>query len=271
MALVAGVDSSTQSCKVVVRDAATGALVRSGRASHPDGTEVAPAAWWEALQIAIADAGGLDDVDAISVGGQQHGMVALDETGEVVRDALLWNDTRSAQAALDLIAEGGGPQAWADATGSVLVASLTVTKLRWLRDAEPHNAQRVAAVALPHDWLTWRLAGHGPGSPAFDDLVTDRSDASGTGYWSPATDAYRHDLLELGLGHDAVLPRVLGPHEAGPRSVVGAPEAVRAELAALADETRADELIVVSDVHDHAARLRSFELIAGAAGQALRR
>jgi len=185
MALVAGVDSSTQSCKVVVRDAATGALVRSGRASHPDGTEVAPAAWWDALQTAIADAGGLDDVDAISVGGQQHGMVTLDETGEVVRDALLWNDTRSAQAALDLIDELGGPQQWADATGSVLVASLTVTKLRWLRDAEPANAARVAAVALPHDWLTWRLAGHGPGSGAagLAELVTDRSDASGTGYW----------------------------------------------------------------------------------------
>ncbi|MBT0993194.1 xylulokinase [Cellulomonas sp. DKR-3] len=224
MALVAGIDSSTQSCKVVVRDAATGALVRSGRASHPDGTEVAPAAWWDALQTAIADAGGLDDVDAVSVGGQQHGMVTLDEQGEVVRDALLWNDTRSAQAALDLIDELGGPQAWADATGSVLVASLTVTKLRWLRDAEPENAARVAAVALPHDWLTWRLAGHGPGSGAagLAELVTDRSDASGTGYWSPQTDGYRHDLLELGLGHDAVLPRVLGPREAGPRSATGA-------------------------------------------------
>ncbi|GIG23073.1 xylulokinase [Cellulomonas chitinilytica] len=224
MALVAGVDSSTQSCKVVVRDAETGALVRSGRASHPDGTSVAPRHWWDALQTAIADAGGLDDVEAISVGGQQHGMVALDQTGEVVRDALLWNDTRSAPAALQLIDELGGPQAWADAVGSVLVASLTITKLRWLRDAEPENAARVAAVALPHDWLTWRLAGHGAGSGSagLDALVTDRSDASGTGYWSPATGEYRHDLLELALGHSAALPVVLGPNQAGPRSAVGA-------------------------------------------------
>ena len=213
MALVAGIDSSTQSCKVVVRDADTGALVRSGRASHPDGTEVAPWYWWDALQSAIVSAGGLDDVDAVSVGGQQHGMVALDSRGEVVRDALLWNDTRSAPAALDLIEELGGPQAWADAVGSVPVASLTVTKLRWLRDAEPENAARVAAVALPHDWLTWRLAG----APGLDALVTDRSDASGTGYWSPATEDYRHDLLELALGHDALVPRVLGPSEAGAR------------------------------------------------------
>lgn len=221
MTLVAGVDSSTQSCKVVVRDAETGALVRTGRASHPDGTEVDPRHWWDALGSALDAAGGLDDVAALSVGGQQHGMVALDADGDVVRDALLWNDTRSAQAALDLIAELGaaegtsGPEAgaaaWARAIGSVPVASLTVTKLRWLRDAEPQNAARVAAVALPHDWLTWRLAGHSAGSADLAALTTDRSDASGTGYWSPATEDYRRDLLELALGHDAVLPRVLGP------------------------------------------------------------
>src|SRR5688572_360900 len=113
MALVAGIDSSTQSCKVVVRDAGTGALVRQGRASHPDGTSCPPEAWWQALQTAIAEAGGLDDVTAISVGAQQHGMVCLDGDGAVVRDALLWNDTRSAPDAADLVAELGGPHAWA--------------------------------------------------------------------------------------------------------------------------------------------------------------
>jgi len=88
MTLVAGVDSSTQSCKVVVRDAETGALVRSGTAAHPDGTEVDRQHWWDALLAAVADAGGLDDVDALSIGGQQHGMVCLDERGHVVRPAL---------------------------------------------------------------------------------------------------------------------------------------------------------------------------------------
>ena len=211
MALVAGVDSSTQACKVVVRDADTGALVREGRAPHPDGTEVAPAAWGAALDRALAEAGGLDDVAAVAVGGQQHGMVCLDDDGAVVRDALLWNDTRSAGAARDLTAELGGGQAWADAVGLVPVASFTVTKLRWLADAEPANAARTAAVCLPHDWLTWRLAG----SPGIDALVTDRGDASGTGYWSAATGEYRPDLLERALGHGAVVPRVLGPAEAG--------------------------------------------------------
>ncbi|MBN9325876.1 MAG: uroporphyrinogen-III synthase [Cellulomonas sp.] len=222
MSLVAGVDSSTQSCKVVVRDAATGALVRSGRAAHPDGTEVDPQAWWAALQVAIDQAGGLDDVEALAVGGQQHGMVALDASGEVVRDALLWNDTRSAPAARELIDELGGPQAWASAIGSVPVASLTVTKLRWLRDAEPANAARVAAVALPHDWLTWRLAG-GFGELGFEGLATDRSDVSGTGYWSPFDEAYRLDLLERALGSAPALPRVLGPHDVAGRTAAGVP------------------------------------------------
>ncbi len=107
MALVMGVDSSTQSCKVVVVDAETGRVVREGRASHPAGTSVDPEAWWVALQDAIAQAGGLDDVAAVSIAGQQHGMVVLDAEGAVIRDALLWNDTRSAQAARDLIDEVG--------------------------------------------------------------------------------------------------------------------------------------------------------------------
>jgi xylulokinase len=207
MTLVAGIDSSTQSCKVVIRDAETGKLVRQGRAAHPDGTEVHPDAWWAALQQAIAEAGGLDDVAAASVAGQQHGMVVLDENGEVVRPALLWNDTRSAGAAADLIKELGGGDKWADAVGIVPVASFTLTKLRWLARNEPANAARVAAVCLPHDWLTWKLSG----STDLADLRTDRSDASGTLYWSAATNEYRPDLLELGFGRRIQTPVVLGP------------------------------------------------------------
>ncbi len=222
MELVAGIDSSTQSCKVLIRDASNGVLVRAGQAAHPDGTEVDPAAWWSALEKALTEAGGLDDVAAVAVGGQQHGMVCLDESGSVVRPALLWNDTRSAQAALDLIAELGdeetGPAAWAAAVGLVPVASFTVSKLRWLAEHEPDHAARTAAVCLPHDWLTYRLAG----SPGLDHLVTDRGDASGTGYWSPITEAYRPDLFRAGLGHDAVVPRVLGPAERAGSTTTGA-------------------------------------------------
>jgi xylulokinase len=229
--LVAGVDSSTQSCKVVIRDARTGALVRSGSAPHPAGTEVHPDAWWDALQAAIRDAGGLDDVAAVSVAGQQHGMVCLDADGAVVRPALLWNDTRSAAAAEQLIKEAGaaadaadadaGARWWAEATGTVPVASITAAKLRWLAENEPENAARTAAVCLPHDWLSWRLAGHGPGTGALDTLATDRSDASGTGYWSPATGDYLPGVLEQALGHVPALPRVLGPLEAAGRTAAG--------------------------------------------------
>lgn len=210
--LVAGVDSSTQACKVVVRDLRTGALVREGRAPHPPGTEVDPERWWEALGAALAAAGGLGDVAAVAVGAQQHGMVALDGDGTVVRPALLWNDTRSAGAAAALVDELGGGAAgraaWAAAVGTVPVASITVTKLRWLAEAEPSRAARTAGVCLPHDWLTWRLRG-APGG--IEGVTTDRGDASGTGYWSPATGAYREDLLERALGHRAVVPAVLGP------------------------------------------------------------
>ena len=149
----------------------------------------------------------LDDVEAISIGAQQHGMVVIDDNKQVVRDALLWNDTRSAAAATDLINELGGPDKWADAVGSVPVASFTVTKLRWLANNEPDNAKKVSGVMLPHDWLTWQLMG----TP--DEYVTDRGDASGTGYWSPQTNEYRKDLLKLALGKEVQLPRVASPNE----------------------------------------------------------
>ncbi|MFG6475387.1 xylulokinase [Microbacterium sp. P06] len=219
MTLVAGVDSSTQSCKVVIVDAGTGLIVREGRAPHPDGTEVDPEAWWIALQSAIAAAGGFSDVAAVSIAGQQHGMVVLDDVGRVIRPALLWNDTRSAQAAVDLAAEVGADE-YARRTGVVPVASFTATKLRWLRDAEPEAAARVAAVALPHDWLTWRLRGYGPERPDLDALTTDRSDASGTAYWGPS--GYDRDLLVRTLGHDAVLPRVLDPQQSAGTTPDGA-------------------------------------------------
>lgn len=205
--LVAGVDSSTQSTKVVVCDAETGEVLRLAKAPHPDTTEVHPDRWWEAYLSASGD-GILDGVSAIAVGGQQHGMVTLSEQDSVVRDALLWNDVRSAGAAADLTAELGGPAAWVDAVGSVLVGSFTVTKLRWLAQHEPEHAARVARVVLPHDWMTGRILQHGGG---FERWTTDRGDASGTGYWSAATGDYRPDLLELAFGRVLDVPEVLAP------------------------------------------------------------
>jgi xylulokinase len=218
MVLVAGVDSSTQSCKVVIRDAQTGALIRAGRASHPNGTEVNPELWWEALQTAIADAGGLEDVAAVSIGGQQHGMVLLAQDGTVVRDALLWNDTRSAGEAGRLI-EHFGSDYLARVTGSLPVASFTSTKVSWVAQNEPVNASRIAAICLPHDYLSWRLAGYGPEGdsqfgPDLSALATDASDASGTGYFNPTEGEYVPEILAWILGRVPHLPRIVAPSEA---------------------------------------------------------
>jgi xylulokinase len=199
------VDCSTQNTKVVVCDAETGTVLREGRAPHPDVTEIDARLWWRAWET--ASRGLLEGVEALAVGGQQHGMVLVDEAGTPVRDALLWNDNRSAREAEALVDELGGAQAWADATGSVPVASFTVTKLRWVAEHEPDTAHRAQGVLLPHDWITHQLRG-GAGEP-----TTDRGDASGTGYWSPAEDAYRPNLMKRAFGRELAVPRVAAPAE----------------------------------------------------------
>jgi xylulokinase len=211
MALVAGVDSSTQSTKVEVRDLDTGELVARGAAAHPSTTpprsEQDPAAWWAAFEEAWHQVGS-PSVRAVSVAGQQHGMVALDRDRQVIRPAKLWNDTEAAPDAAWLRSRlPDGAAGWARACGSVPVPAFTICKLSWLHRTEPDSWQRLAHVVLPHDWLTFRLTGA---------LVTDRGDASGTGYWSPAEGGYRWDLLAVVDGQrdwTEVVPRVLGPWE----------------------------------------------------------
>lgn len=196
MAIVAGVDTSTQSCTVQLRDADTGRLLGVGRTPHPPTTppvsEQDPRDWWSAftvaLRAAVADAGvPAREINAISVDGQCHGMVALDERDEVIRPAKLWNDTTSAPQTQRLVETLGKPE-WARRTGLVPTAALTITKLAWLAENEPANFGRLRRVLLPHDYLTWRLSGR---------AVTDRSDASGTGYFSAAENRWLPDLLAL--------------------------------------------------------------------------
>lgn len=204
---------------MVAYDPATGAIVREGRASHPAGTEVWPEHWWDALLSALEQAGGFDGVSAISVAGQQHGLVLLDAEGEVIRPALLWNDTRSAAEAEELIAKFGLDYL-VENTGLVPVPSFTATKLLWVKNNEPELAAKVAAVCLPHDYLSWRLSEH---YPDISKIFTDRSDASGTGYFNPVTNTYVSEILDYCIGHEVQLPKVLGPSEVGAR--------VRADLA----------------------------------------
>ncbi len=216
--LVAGVDSSTQSTKVELRRLDDGAVVARASAPHPPTTpprsEQDPADWLAAFHRAWAEAGagsggaGGGSPVAISVAGQQHGMVALDAAGEVLRPAKLWNDTESAPDAGWLHRQlPDGAAGWARAVGSVPTASFTATKLSWLHRSEPGAWARLAHVLLPHDWLTGQLA---------RSFTTDRGDASGTGYWSPATGEYRWDLLAI-IDRDRdwtdVVPRVADPLE----------------------------------------------------------
>ncbi len=220
--VVAGIDSSTQSCKVTVRDLATGRPVREGKASHPAATIVDPDAWWDALLTAVRRAGGLDDVSAISVSGQQHTPVFLDASGAVVCDSPLWNDTGSHSHMVALNDEIGREE-WIRRTGLPITLSDTVTKLRWLRDTDLSSAHRTAAVAIVHDWLTWRLMGNGPGAGSIDELTTERSEASGTAYWSPDAGDYTFDLFEHAFGKRAVLPRILGPLDIAGKTGQGIP------------------------------------------------
>ncbi len=221
MQLVAGIDTSTQSVKVVIRDAQSGQVIREGRAPHPDGSEVDPAKWWSATEDAIKMAGGLDDVSAIAVAGQQHGMVALDKNGKVIRAALLWNDTRSATEATELNNEMGGGAGIANAVGSALVASFTASKVRWLAKNEKANADRVAAIALPHDWISWKISG----SQSISDLFTDRGDASGTGYFDSVKNEYRKDIFAKAIGSDREItfPRIVEPKTFATKTKTGIP------------------------------------------------
>ena len=207
--VVLGVDSSTQSCKVLAFETNTKQIIREARASHPNGTEVDPESWWTAIVAAIKDCGGFDGVSAISIAGQQHGMVLLDSDGNVLRDALLWNDTRSGPEAQQLIEKFGLEYLTAN-TGLVPVASFTATKVLWVKNHEPEIAAKVAAVCLPHDYLSWRISEH---YPDINKLFTDRSDASGTGYFNSDTNSYVSEIFEYCLGKQAILPRVLGATE----------------------------------------------------------
>ncbi len=221
--MVAGVDSSTQSTKVEIRELDTGRLVGSGRSPHsptsPPLSEQDPYEWWNAFNDALAQALSaaststgqiisLHNILAIAVAAQQHGLVVLDGSGEVIRPAKLWNDTQSATDALELRNMlSSGDSGWAQACGSVPVAALTITKLYWLKRMEPNSFARIATILLPHDWLTYKLTGR---------FCTDRGDASGTGYWSPREGIWRSDLLSLvdtDVDWGSMLPEVLAPEE----------------------------------------------------------
>lgn len=189
-----------------------GGFVASAATAHtstsPPVSEQDPEEWWQALRSSLeqVDRGLLEEVKAVSVAAQQHGLVVLDSENRPLRSAMLWNDTRSAPQASRLIEERGA-EWWAKAVGSVPVPSFTITKLAWMADHEPDLLKQAVRVMLPHDYLTWRLTGQ---------HVTDRGDASGTGWFDPSLGSYLNELIGDVAGTDVELqvPKVLAFDEA---------------------------------------------------------
>ncbi|XBS71260.1 xylulokinase [Acerihabitans sp. KWT182] len=190
--IVAGIDSSTQSCTVLLRSLTDGAVIAQARAPHPPTTppcsEQDPEAWWQALREALGELSAYwPRIAALSVGGQGHGLVILDENDRPLRPAKLWNDTESAPQARWL-SQQLLPQEWAAATGSVPGPAMTIAKLAWTERHHPGLLARSRRIMLPFDYLVYRLCGR---------CVTERGGASGTGYFNPFDNSWQPRLAGL--------------------------------------------------------------------------
>lgn len=182
--IVIGVDSGTQSTKVLVVDGRSGRVLGRGQAPHamitdlpPGHSEQNPSTWVEALRSALAAAlknAAIDPtrVAAIGVSGQQHGFVPLDQDGAPLRPAKLWNDTSTVAEAEDIAAALGGPVAFRDKLGLSLAVGFTASKILWLKRHEPERFARLATVLLPHNYLNFVMTG---------EARMEYGDASGTG------------------------------------------------------------------------------------------
>ena len=210
MALVLGVAFGPRATHVEVRDADTGVLAASGHARHvdlgPDVDVEDPTAWWRSLVAAVAQAGERE-IAAISVCGGHPGLVLLDGAGAVLRPVQPWAEAHAERDAAHLRSVLGAER-WARRAGMLPMPASPITRLAWLRRTDPESYARIGAVLLPHDWLTYRLAGR---------AVTDRGGASLTGAWSPHDGAWIPEVLEelapAGRAGEWArrLPTVLGP------------------------------------------------------------
>jgi len=238
-----------------------GESIAVGRSPHPATTppvsEQHPHDWWSAFQLAMRQAVGTveagkepAEVAAVSVDAQAHGLVPVDPTGAVIRPAKLWNDTTSVPEARELVARLGAAQ-WARRAGSVPPGAFTISKVLWLARHEPEAFARLHMLLLPHDWLTYRLVG---------EYLTDPGDASGTGYYTPASGQWDPDLLSLvdsNIDWSYRLPRLLSHEESAglltdqaagelglrPHTVVG-PGTADNQAAALGMGVRTGDVVV---------------------------
>src|SRR5262245_32000702 len=181
--LLLGIDSGTQSTKVLVVDARDGKVLASAAQEYdlipalpPGAKEQHPHTWRDATASAIRRAlrqakAVAAEVHAIGVSGQQHGFVPLDQDGEVIRPAKLWCDTSTAAECEEIMEKAGGIKKTIKALGNAVLPGFTASKILWLKKHEPKNYQRLATVLLPHDYLNFWLTGQ---------RVMEYGDASGT-------------------------------------------------------------------------------------------
>lgn len=169
---------------------------------RPGWSEQDPAHWWQACLAGVPELlAGFDakQVAGIGVGGQMHGLVALDAAGNVLRPAILWNDGRTA-AQVDYLNETVGNDKLSAWTGNIAFAGFTAPKLLWMRQNEPDLFARIAKILLPKDYLVYRLTGvH----------ATDYSDASGTLLLDVAHKRWSSEMLDLCGVTEAQMPTLL--------------------------------------------------------------
>ena len=219
-----GIDAGTQSTKTLAVDAETGAVAASATAIYgllpdlpPGHKEQHPQTWLDAADKTIREvvAKLRGPVRGIGVSGQQHGFVPLDERGQVIRPAKLWNDTSTAAECEEIMAAVGGRDRFIALTGNALPPGFTASKILWLKKHEPANFARLATVLLPHDYLNFWLTGI---------KRMEYGDASGTALMDVRTRAWSRPVLQA---IDTALESKLPPldHSAMPHGPL------RAELA----------------------------------------
>lgn len=205
--LLIGIDSGTQSTKVLVADAKTGSVLSSATQAYglipnlpPGAKEQHPHTWRDAAAKAIRQAlkqakAKPGEVKAMGVSGQQHGFVPLDKSGEVIRPAKLWCDTSTSRECDEITQRMGGPRATIRALGNAVLPGFTASKILWLKKKEPKHFRRLSTVLLPHDYLNFWLTG---------ERLMEYGDASGTALldvrkrkWSDrAVQAIDSDLID---------------------------------------------------------------------------
>ena len=181
--LLIGIDSGTQSTKVLVVDAKTGKVHGEAAQAYdlipnlPAGAkEQHPETWRDATRKCIRKAlkaakATASEVRAIGISGQQHGFVPLDTKGNVIRPAKLWCDTATAAECHEITKSIGGAKQTIKALGNAVLPGFTASKIKWLKNHEPRNFKKLATILLPHDYLNHWLTGQ---------AVMEYGDASGT-------------------------------------------------------------------------------------------